>query len=58
MIGEAEFDPRTLKPFTEGSRYLGGYETGLYPGGGNEMPPAHRAAGEQIAATIRPQSSS
>jgi hypothetical protein len=52
--GEGEFDPRTLKPFTDGSPYLGRYETGLYPGGRNEMPPAHRAAGERIAATIRP----
>jgi hypothetical protein len=49
-----EFDPRTLRPFTEGVPYLGRYETGLYPGGSNEMPEGHRRAGEQIAAGIRP----
>jgi len=48
------FDPGTLKPFTEGGLYLGKYETGLYPDGTNEMPEAHRHAGERIAATIRP----
>jgi hypothetical protein len=55
--GEGTFDPRTLPPFTDGSPYLGRYETGLYPGGSNEMPPAHRAAGEQIATMIRPLAS-
>jgi hypothetical protein len=47
------FDPATLQPFTSGSPYLGQYETGLYPGGTNEMPEAHRQAGERIAATIQ-----
>lgn len=48
------FDPSTLKPFTDGSLYLGKYETGLYPGGKNEIPEKHRIAGEKIAATITP----
>ena len=43
--GAGEFDPMTLKPFTDGLPYLGEYETGLYPGGRNEMPVAHRQAG-------------
>src|SRR5437870_505810 len=49
-----EFDPATLKRFTAGVPYREKYETGLYPGGTNEMPAAHRRAGERIAATIRP----
>ena len=48
------FDPATLKRFTEGKKYRDEFETGLYPGGKNEMPPAHRQAGERMAATIRP----
>jgi hypothetical protein len=48
------FDPAALKPFTAGEPYLGVYETGLYPGAQNEPPAAHRAAGERLAATIRP----
>ncbi len=48
------FDPATLQLFTAGVSYLGSYETGLYPGASNEMPASHRAAGEEIAATIRP----
>jgi hypothetical protein len=48
------FDPSTLVPFTAGVPYLGEYETGLYPGGQNEIPAAHREAGERIAASIRP----
>jgi len=48
------FDPSTLKPLTEGGLYLEKFEMGLYPGGKNEMPEAHRRAGEQIAGTIRP----
>ncbi len=34
--------------------YLGRYETGLYPGGNSAMPEAHRKAGEQVAAGIKP----
>ncbi len=49
-----KFDPSTLVPFTEGKPYLGRYETGLYPRATNEMPQAHRAAGERIAAGIQP----
>ena len=48
------FDPSTLKPFTDGGLYLGKYEMGLYPKGKNEMPEAHRQAGERIAATVKP----
>jgi outer membrane protein assembly factor BamB len=48
------FDPATLQRFTEGRKYRDEFETGLYPGGKNEMPQAHRQAGERIAATIRP----
>ena len=47
-------DPLTLPLFTEGKLYLGKHETGLYPGGGNEMPDAHRQAGLKLAATIQP----
>ena len=52
MAGEG-FDPMTLKPFTTVQQYQG-MDTGLYPDGKNEMPEAHRKAGEQIAATIGP----
>ncbi len=48
------FDPSTLKRFTDGGLYLDKYEMGLYPGGKNDMPEAHRRAGERMAATIRP----
>jgi hypothetical protein len=48
------FDPATLQGFTEGRKYRDEFETGLYPGGRNEMPRVHRQAGERIAATIRP----
>jgi len=49
-----KFDPASLKPFTAGEAYLGKYETGLYPGGKNEIPEAHRKAGLRVAAAIRP----
>lgn len=48
------FDPRTLKPLTDGGLYLERFETGLYPGGRNEMPEPHQKAGERLAASIRP----
>ena len=48
------FDPASLSPFTEGKPYLGRYETGLYGGGGNEMPKAHQEAGLRLAAGIQP----
>jgi len=51
---EPAFDPATLKPFTEGALYLGKYETGLYPGGKNEIPQAHQQAGLRVARAIRP----
>jgi hypothetical protein len=49
-----DFDPSGLKPFTDGAPYLGKFETGLYPGGKNAVPDAHRKAGERLAATIQP----
>ncbi|MBI5723035.1 MAG: hypothetical protein HZA50_03675 [Planctomycetes bacterium] len=48
------FDPANLKPFTDGGKYLDKYETGLYPGGKNDIPAEHLKAGERIAATIKP----
>lgn len=56
LFGQAagNFDPSTLRPFTNSPPYLGKFETGLYPGGKNEVPAAHRAAGLKIAAQIRP----
>ncbi|MEX0716261.1 MAG: SGNH/GDSL hydrolase family protein [Planctomycetaceae bacterium] len=53
-VAQEEFDPATLKPFTAGEKYLGEHETGLYSGGKNEIPEAHRRAGERLAATIQP----
>lgn len=47
-------DTADLKPFTSGEPYLGKFETGLYPGGKNALPDAHRKAGERMAAMIRP----
>ena len=52
--GATGFDPTAMQPFTRGTLYLGKHETGLYPGGKNELPLAHRQAGERIAASIRP----
>ena len=55
LVGMAQdFDPSGLKPFTDGAPYLGKFETGLYPGGKNVGPDAHRKAGERLAATIQP----
>ena len=51
---DSGFDPSTLRPFTDGAPYLDQHETGLYPGGRNGMPAAHRRAGERVASTIRP----
>lgn len=50
----APFDPSTLRPFTERAVFMEKYETGLYPGGKNDMPAAHRQAGERLAAAIQP----
>jgi hypothetical protein len=51
---DPSFDPATLKPFTDAAPYLESHETGLYPGGKNTIPEAHRKAGERLAATLRP----
>ncbi len=47
------FDLAALRPFTAGTEYQG-FATGLYPGAKNQMPGAHRKAGESVASTIRP----
>jgi len=49
-----QFDLSTLRSFTEKQLYLGKYETGLYPDGGNKMPAAHRQLGLKAAAEIKP----
>jgi hypothetical protein len=49
----SEFSNNThpeLAPLTDGPYQ--GYEGGLYPGGSNDMPAAHRATGEKIANSI------
>ncbi len=47
-----------LTPLTElGSQKYHGMEGGLYPGGSNERPSAHEAAGVEIAKSIRPLAS-
>lgn len=51
---EWSFDPSSLKPFTAIHKYLNQHQTGLYPDGKNEMPEAHRRAGEQMASEIKP----
>ena len=38
----------------KGVAYLGTYEGGLYPGGGNDIPDAHYQAGVEIAREIEP----
>jgi len=48
------FDPSGLRPFTERAVYMDKYETGLYPGGKNDLPAPHRAAGERLAASLQP----
>jgi hypothetical protein len=50
-----------LKPVTDGGFYLKDgkkYECGLYPGGKNDIPEKHRAAGERISASIVPLNAS
>jgi hypothetical protein len=51
---KSPLDPSTLRPFTERAVFMDKYETGLYPGGKNDMPAAHRQAGERLAAAVRP----
>jgi hypothetical protein len=53
----AQPDPKDLKPLTEPGQYDRDgkkFERGLYPGGKNDMPEAHRTAGERLARTILP----
>ncbi len=57
VSASAATPPADLKPFPEQGTYVAGgktFECGLYPGGRNEMPEAHRKAGERIAATVAP----
>src|SRR6266545_1180268 len=51
----AKFDTSKLKPLTElGKEQYQGYEGGLYPGGKNERPEAHEAAGLALAKKVQP----
>jgi hypothetical protein len=50
-----EFDSSKLKPLPElGTGEYQGYEGGLYPGGKNERPADHEAAGLALAKLVRP----
>lgn len=50
-----KFDSSKLKPLPElGTGKYRGYEGGLYPGGKNERPADHEAAGLAIAKQVRP----
>lgn len=48
-----ESDIAGLRPFTEIHTYME-QQTGLYPGGKNEIPADHLKAGQRIATTVRP----
>jgi hypothetical protein len=51
----AKFDTAKLKPLTElGKEPYQGFEGGLYPGGKNERPEAHEAAGVALAKKVQP----
>jgi hypothetical protein len=54
LTQDGPFDPSTLRPFTECAVFMQKYETGLYPGGKNDMPAPHRQAGERLAAALQP----
>jgi hypothetical protein len=54
MTTQDSFDPSSLRPFTDRAIFMDKYQTGLYPDGKNDMPAAHRKAGERVAATLRP----
>jgi hypothetical protein len=52
---QPKFDTSTLKPLTElGAGKYHGYEGGLYPGGKNERPKEHEAAGLALAKRVVP----
>jgi hypothetical protein len=52
---QKKIDTAAIKPLTElGSGKYKDYEGGLYPGGGNERPGDHEAAGVALAKTIAP----
>ena len=52
---EARVDTSKLVPLTDmGSDQYQGFEGGLYPGGRNERPHGHEAAGRALAAQVRP----
>jgi hypothetical protein len=49
-------DTSKLRPLTElGTDLYQGHEGGLYPGGSNERPAAHEAAGLRLAREVRPR---
>ncbi len=61
LVGAFGVQVSTLKPLTDGAAYVSvsdrshtAYSTYLYPGNSNQMPAAHRAKGEALAATIQP----
>src|SRR5436309_8382079 len=51
----AQADNSKLKPLPElGTAEYHGFQGGLYPGGNNERPEQHEAAGQKLAAQVQP----